>query len=257
MKKIRVAAVSYLNTKPLLYGIRRHEVMKDIELIEDYPAKIAQLLIDDKVDVGLIPVAATRRMNVWNLVGDYCIGCDGPVASVCLFSDVPVDAVDSVLLDYQSKTSVNLARILLREYWKKDVELIEATGEDYRARIRGTTAGVVIGDRALEQRTRSAYSYDLGEAWKAHTGLPFVFAAWISKHRLPDDFAHRFNEANALGLRHIDEVVAENPFTAYDLKTYFTRCIQYKLTPEKREGLNLFLQKLAVYSSQPDPAFGQ
>lgn len=254
---MRVAAVSYLNTKPLLYGLRQSDVMKEIELIEDYPARIAQMLIDDRVDAGLIPVAATTKLTAWNIVGDYCIGCDGPVASVCLFSDVPVDAVEKVLLDYQSRTSVNLAKILLREHWKKDVALVDATGEDYRKAINGTTAGVVIGDRALQQRQRSKYVYDLGEAWKAHTGLPFVFAAWISKQKLPADFERRFNEANALGLRHIDDVVKENPFAAYDLKTYFTRNIQYKLTPDKREGLRLFLQKLKAYSSQPNPAFGQ
>ena len=231
--------------------------MAEIELIEDYPARIAQMLIDEEVDVALIPVAATIKLDSWNIVGDYCIGSDGPVASVCLFSESPLEKVEKVLLDYQSRTSVNLAKILLREYWQKYVELIDATGEDYRKQIKGTTAGVVIGDRALEQRQNSKYIYDLGEAWKAHTGLPFVFAAWISKRKLPDDFEKRFNDANAFGLQHIDDVVKENPFTAYDLKTYFTRCIQYELTPEKRKGLDLFLQKLKAYSLQPDPAFGK
>ncbi|MGZ3957396.1 MAG: MqnA/MqnD/SBP family protein, partial [Flavisolibacter sp.] len=82
MSKIRVAAVSYLNTKPLLYGIKRHPILQDIDLIEDYPSKIAQMLIDDEVDVGLIPVAATLKMNHWEIVGNYCIGSEGPVASV-------------------------------------------------------------------------------------------------------------------------------------------------------------------------------
>lgn len=257
LKKIRVAAVSYLNTKPLLYGLRCSDVRNEMELIEDYPAKIARMLIDDEVDVGLIPVAATAGLASWNIVGDYCIGCNGPVASVCLFSDVPMEEVEKVLLDYQSKTSVNLAKILLREYWQKEVELMDATGEDYRGQIRGTTAGVVIGDRALAQRQTARYIYDLGEAWKAHTGLPFVFAAWISKQKLPAGFESRFNEANALGLRHLADVIKENPFAAFDLKTYFTRCIQYELTPDKREGLNLFLQKLKAYASQPDPIFRQ
>ena len=227
--------------------------MEEIELIEDYPAKIAQLLIEDKVDVGLIPVAATTRIETWNIVGDYCIGCDGPVASVCLFSEVPIENVERVLLDYQSRTSVNLAKILLREHWQKDVELTDASGEDYRNEIKDTTAGVVIGDRALEQRLRSTYIYDLGEAWKDYTGLPFVFAAWISKHKLPADFEQRFNEANRLGLQHINDVVKENPFTAFDLYTYFTRCIQYQLTLRKEEGLRLFLEKLKANSLQTNP----
>lgn len=244
LNKIRVGAVSYLNTKPLLYGIHRHPVMKEIDLVVDYPAKVAQMLIDNKLDVGLIPVAATTRLANWNIVSDYGIGSNGPVASVCIFSEVPMEKIETILLDYQSRTSVNLARILLREYWKKEVQLVDASGEDYRSLIRGTTAGVVIGDRALEQRLQSTYIYDLGEVWKNHTGLPFVFAAWIANKPLPADFKARFNEANQQGLSQIEAVVKENPFPAYDLQAYYTKCISYFLDDEKKEGLKLFLHKL-------------
>src|SRR2546423_13300367 len=158
LKKIRVAAVSYLNTKPLLYGIKRHNIINQFDLIEDYPSRIAQMLIDDKVDVGLIPVSATLKLKEWNIVGNYGIGADGPVASVCLFSNAPIENIEKVYLDYQSRTSVNLARILLDEYWKKKVEYIDASGEDFREHIEGNTAGVVIGDRALKQRSISKYS---------------------------------------------------------------------------------------------------
>ncbi|HEX2533000.1 MAG TPA: MqnA/MqnD/SBP family protein, partial [Chitinophagaceae bacterium] len=144
MRKIKVAAVSYLNTKPLLYGIRRHAVAGEIDLLEDYPSKIAGMLIDGSADLGLIPVAALLRLPGAEIVTDYCIGCDGPVASVGIFSEVPIEQVDQLYLDYQSRTSVALARILLKEYWKKEPEVINASGEDYRERIRGTAAGVVI-----------------------------------------------------------------------------------------------------------------
>lgn len=244
LKKIRVGAVSYLNTKPLLYGIKRHSVIDEIELMEDYPSKIAQMLIDDEVDIGLIPVAATLRLKEWYIDSDYCIGSNGAVASVCIFSEVPIEQVEKVYLDYQSRTSVNLAKILLKEYWKKDVELIDATGEDFRSRLTGATAGVIIGDRALEQRTKSKYIYDLGEAWKNHTGLPFVFAAWIANKKLPEDFVAAFNEANAFGLEKIEDVVQENPFIHFNLRRYYTSCIRYKLDDEKRKGLELFLKKL-------------
>ncbi len=236
--------MSYLNTKPLLYGIRRHEVMNEIELVEDYPARIAQMLMDDEVDVGLIPVAATLRLPEWHIVGDHCIGCDGAVASVCIFSEVPMEEIETVLLDYQSRTSVNLARVLLKEHWKKEVVLVDASGEDYRSQITGTTAGVVIGDRALQQRLHSRYIYDLGEAWKAYTGLPFVFAAWISNKKLPAGFEQRFNDANRQGLEHINDVVTMNPFPAFDLHEYYTKFIQYQLNDQKKKGMQLFLQKL-------------
>lgn len=241
-----MAAVSYLNTKPLLYGIKRHGVLKKMDLIEDYPAKIAQLLIDGTVDVGLIPVAVIPKLKEWHIVGDYGIAADGAVASVCLFSDVPIAQIENVYLDYQSRTSVRLAQLLLNEYWKKDVTYLDASGDDFRSKIKGATAGVVIGDRALAQRTISKYSYDLGEAWKAHTGLPFVFAAWISNKPLPLDFITEFNEANAFGLQHLDAVIAENPFSLFDLHTYYTRCIQYQLTEAKMKGLELFLKKITA-----------
>jgi chorismate dehydratase len=245
-----VAAVSYLNTKPLLYGIKNHLVINEIELIEDYPSKIAQMLIDDEVDVGLIPVAATLKLKDWNIVSDYCIGSDGAVASVCIFSDVPMEQITRVYLDYQSRTSVNLAKILLREYWKRDVELIDASGEDFRNQVHGTTAGVIIGDRALKQRLKSKYIYDLGEAWKKHTGLSFVFAAWIANKPLPESFKQSFNEANAFGLKHIPEVIEQNPFPEFDLGKYYRSFISYDLNQDKREGLRIFLDMLTATQSR-------
>lgn len=218
--------------------------MNEIELTEDYPSKIAQMLIDDEVDIGLIPVAATLRLKEWYIDSDYCIGSNGAVASVCIFSEAPMEKIKKVYLDYQSGTSVNLAKILLKEYWKKNVELIDATGEDFRDRIKGNTAGVIIGDRALEQRSKSKYIYDLGEAWKNHTGLPFVFAAWIANKKLPERFVTSFNEANALGLERIEEVVNENHFQHFNLPEYYTSCISYKLDEGKKKGLELFLSKL-------------
>jgi chorismate dehydratase len=246
LRKIKVGAVSYLNTKPLLYGITRHPIMNDMELVLEYPAKLARMLMDDEIDVGLIPVGILPGLKNRIINGNYCIGCTGPVASVCLFSEVPMEDIKTVYLDYQSRTSVLLAQILLKEYWKKDVQIVKASSEDYRSQLQGTTAGVVIGDRALQQRKESTYAYDLGEAWIAHTGLPFVFAAWISTKPLPEDFLKAFDEANASGLRHIEEVIAENPYPHYDLHQYFTKNIDYVLDEQKRKGLERFLESSIV-----------
>lgn len=245
MKKIRVGAVSYLNTSPLIYGIRHHRILTEIDLIEDYPARIAQLLIEDKIDLGLIPVAAIPQLKEHHIVSDYCIGADGAVASVCIFSEVPMEQVKTVYLDYQSKTSVNLAKILLRDYWKKEVEFIYPETEDFRNLITGTAAGVVIGDRALVQRSRSKYIYDLGEAWKKHTGLPFVFAAWIANKQLPEKFVSAFNEANAYGLQNLDAVIGQTSSDVFDLKNYYKNYISYPLDKEKLNGMALFLKLLA------------
>lgn len=236
--------MSYLNTKPLLYGIRQHGVLKKLDLIEDYPAKIAQYLIDGTIDLGLVPVAVIPKLKEWHIVTDYCIGCDGPVASVCLFSEVPVWEIEKVYLDYQSRTSVRLAQLLLKDYWKKEVVYVDATGDDFRKKITGTAAGVVIGDRALEQRLKSKYIYDLGEAWKAHTGLPFVFAAWVAIKKMPADFLIAFNEANAWGLRNMEDVIKTIRYDAFNLNDYFTKYIDYNLTQEKKVALNLFLREI-------------
>ena len=243
MKKIKVGAVSYLNTKPLLFGIKRSGLMDKIELIEEYPAKIAQMLLDDTIDVGLVPVAIISKLKETHIITDFCIGAEGEVASVCLFSEVPIEQIETVILDYQSKTSVNLAKILLGEYWQKMVVFEEAT-EDFRNYIKGTKAAVVIGDRAFEQRLISPYIYDLAEAWRDFTGLPFVFAAWVSNKQLNEDFIDAFNRANGYGITHINEVIAENIYDKYDLKKYYTQNISYNLTDKKREGLELFLSKL-------------
>jgi len=121
-------------------------------------------------------------------------------------------------------------------------EIIQAQDESYRQEIKDTTAGLVIGDRALEQRKISTFIYDLGSEWRAITGLPFVFAAWVSTKPLPPDFIRLFDEANGLGLEHIDEIVASTAFDIYDLKKYYTLHLSYHLDERKRRGMERFLQ---------------
>ncbi len=241
--KIKVAAVSYLNTKPLLYGIERSDVMNDMELILNYPSKLAQSLQDGSIDMALLPVAAMPGIQGARIVGDYGIAADGNVASVAIFSLVPMAEIETVYLDYQSRTSVRLAQLLLEKHWNKQVVFKQAP-ENYIEYINGTTAGVIIGDRALQQLKNFEYIYDLAEAWGDYTGLPFIFAAWVANKDLPEDFINAFNAANAEGLRHIDEVVAENPYPYYDLKKYFTQNIHYLLDEQKRKGLDKFLEQI-------------
>lgn len=242
-RKIKVSAVSYLNTKPLLYGIERHKVINDIELVLEYPARIAQHLRDGTVDVGLVPVAAIPSIPGARIISEYGIGADGKVASVCIFSHVPITEIERLYLDYQSRTSVRLAQVLLKNYWKKEVEILQAP-ENYIGLLEGAAAGVIIGDRALQELGHFEYVYDLAEYWKMLTGLPFVFAAWVANKDLPESFLSAFNQANASGLEHIDEVVAENPFPFYDLDVYYRENIKYVLGTEQKEGLERFLEFL-------------
>lgn len=219
--------------------------MNKIRLIEAHPGIIADQLLNNQIDIGLVPVAIIPKLNKSYLITDYCIGTDGEVASVAIFSDIPLEEVETLLLDYQSRTSINLAKILLKEYWQLNIKLVNAD-DNYINEIKGTTAGVVIGDRALEQQKKSKYIYDLGAAWKAHTGLPFVFAAWVANKKIDFDFIDAFNRANAYGVNHIEEVVESEVYKHYDLRKYYTQNLSYQLTDDKKKGLDLFLQKLAT-----------
>ena len=241
-KRWRIGAVSYLNTRPLLLGIEQESFLKSIDLVKSYPANIAQDLLSGKIDIGLVPVAILPQLSDPHIVSNYVIGANGAVASVALFSEVPIDEIKSIYLDYQSRTSVQLLKILLSQFWKKEVEFISAT-EGYIAQISGTTAGVIIGDRALENLSKYPYVYDLGLAWKQHTGLPFVFAAWVANQPIPSEFMAAFEAANGYGLAHLDEVIALIPAQeqVYDLHKYYTENISYVYDEEMKQGLAAFL----------------
>ncbi len=216
-------------------------VAGDIELVGDYPARLAAMLKRGEIDVGLIPVATLPDIPGYHIVGNHCIGAEGEIASVALFSEAPMNEIKKVYLDYQSRSSVALLKYLMKESWGIYPEIVEAKDESYRSEINGTTAGLVIGDRAFEQRRVSTFIYDLGSEWRAITGLPFVFAAWISTQQLPQEFITAFDAANALGLQHIDEIVAAIPAGLYDMKKYYTLHLSYGLDERKVEGMKRFL----------------
>ena len=240
-QKVRIGAVSYLNSKPLIYGLENGMMKDQVELIIDYPSNIANALLNDSIDIGLVPVAIIPEMKEHYIITDYCISCDGAVETVCLFSDVPIQEIKTVLLDYQSRTSILLAQFLLKEYWKTTPVLKKAE-VDFIQQIKGTTAAVIIGDRTYHQRKVSKYCYDLGLAWKLYTGLPFVFAAWISNKPMNKQLIEEFNAANEYGLQNLDAVVEKYKTEEIDLKKYYTEFIQYRLNESKREGLKKFLE---------------
>jgi chorismate dehydratase len=130
----------------------------------------------------------------------------------------------------------------LKEYWNHEVTFLEAE-EGYIDRIGGTVGGLVIGDRTIGLDRRFDHVYDLGEAWKSHTGLPFVFAAWVSVRKLDEDFVTRFNEALKEGMDHLPELqlLLSSPHPDFNLVEYFTRFIDYDLDLRKREALERFL----------------
>jgi chorismate dehydratase len=246
-RKIKVGAVSYLNTKPLIYGFEQGMMKEEIDLLIDYPSNIAHKLLTNEIDIGLVPVAVLPLMKEYHILSDYCIGCDGEVASVCLFSDVPLHEIKTILLDYQSNTSVALIKILLKNHWKITPELIAAE-KDFEQNIAGTTAGLIIGDRAFEQRLKSKYVYDLGAAWKEMTGMPFVFAVWVSNKKMGGDFIKKFNAATQYGLTSLKEIATLNTCNNFDMLGYYTKFISYQFEENKKTALKEFLHLLGTAS---------
>ena len=240
-RKIKVGAVSYLNTKPLLYGLQHGPIKDEIELILDYPAKLVEMLKTRAIDIGLVPVGALPELGEYHIVSDYCIGTEGEVASVAVFSQVPMEEIETVILDYQSRTSVKLCKLLFEKHWKRDVKFVDAKNDDSINEIKSTTAGLIIGDRALSYRGKSTYIYDLGLGWKEMTGLTFVFAVWVSSKSLDTEFIKLFSESTSFGLLNLDEIKHVLSFSAYDLEEYYHKNISYVFSEGKRKGLEEFI----------------
>ena len=232
-----------MNTKPFIYGLENSPIKEEIELILDYPANLVKLLKEDKIDIGLVPVGALPGLGEYHIVSDYCIGTEGEVASVAVFSEVPMEEIEKVYLDYQSRTSVLLCKLLFEKHWKKDVVFISAEDESYIDEIKGNTAGLIIGDRALINRSKFPYIYDLGLGWKEMTGLPFVFALWVSLKQLDFSFEDKFNHSLAKGVVEFD-VLNELVFNSYDVHKYITQNLSYTLNDLKKSGLQNFILNL-------------
>lgn len=233
MHKIKISAVSYTNTLPFLKGIKSSPIIEEVDLSVDYPAECARRVIQDEVDMGIIPVAALLDLPNYNIITDYCIGSNGAVDSVFIFSNKPIEEIDSLRLDKQSRTSNGLARILLKHYWKREVEIVTEGEAD---------AYVLIGDRTFGKKDTVKYVYDLGFFWKEFTGLPFAFAVWASNKELPKSFVESFNQALGQGVSHAEDVIPGlPPISNFDYKYYLTENLDFNLDQPKREAITKYL----------------
>ncbi|MCL7987176.1 menaquinone biosynthesis protein [Sphingobacterium sp. lm-10] len=232
---IRIAVATYTNTLPFLKGLQASsDISSTAELLMDYPSACAEKVIRDEADLGIIPIQALLDIPNYHIIGDYCIGSDGAVDSVFIFSKVPIAEVNVLRLDPQSKTSNGLARILFKYFWRKDIDVVLAGQAD---------AEVLIGDRTFGQKEAHAYAYDLGACWKEFTGLPFAFAVWAANKPLPDTFEKVFNEALASGIEHMDQVIATLPnLPNFDFADYLLKKLDFNLTDEKRQAIARYLE---------------
>jgi chorismate dehydratase len=239
---IKIGAVSYINTKPLLYGLQQYAAINNnINIVQHYPAQLAQMLIHNSVDIALVPVGILPQLPAYFFVGNYGIASEGKVASVAIFSKVPLQQVTHILLDYQSKTSVLLTKIVLKYYFKQHIQFVETTTH-FENNIDHNTAALVIGDRALTMLNQYPYVYDSSLIWQQFTQLPFVFARWISTKPIDPHFIEQFDAAQAFGLSQIENIVKTLHHSTYSLQHYFTQNIKYRITTNMEDAMLLFLQ---------------
>lgn len=232
MNKYRISAISYTNTKPFVFGLQHSPVLDKIELNFDVPAECARKLAEDQVDIGIVPVAALLLLPDYQIVADYCIGAHGAVDSVFVFSEKPVQDIKTLRLDLQSRTSNNLAKVLFKNYWKTQPEIVEGEADAF----------VEIGDRTFGKKNKYPFVYDLAAEWKNFTGLPFVFAVWASNKAVPDEFIKEFNEALKFGLDHREEIIAElPPRNDFDFRDYLMNKLQYVLDEPKKQAIEKYL----------------
>ncbi len=241
---ISITAVSYINTLPFIYGIKHSSWLKPDEYLLHtiMPSLCAKAYIDSESDIVLMPSGTVNQYLHEQIIQGYCIGAVKTVKSVELFSEVPLEQITHLYMDYQSTTSVRLIKILNRYLWKCPLQFIPST-KGYESLIRGTTAGLVIGDRALSVYHQFPYVYDLAEEWRKLTQLPFVFAYWVKTHNVPADFLTRFQQALAWGVLHRTESLSLiNEQKNMELENYLNQNISFELADDKIQALKLFYE---------------
>lgn len=239
---LRISAVSYINSFPFIYGIKKSGVLKNYSLSLDIPSICGQKLLNGEADIGLAPVAIIPKLKEYYIFPDFCIGADGPVRSVMLHSQVPLNEIKKVYLDYQSLTSVILVQILAKNFWKITPEWITAK-EGYEKNIKGNSAGLIIGDRNFLMNTNFQFIFDLSEQWKLYTGLPFVFACWIANKEPEEQHAFAFYKALKFGVENKNAVLKElqKKYDPKIISEYLDKNVQYGFDHQKKVALNLFL----------------
>lgn len=233
----KISVVSYLNSKVFLKGLEMSQSTFDYVL--DIPSECARKLRENQVDIGLVPVATIPEIPNANIISDYCISADGAVHSVFLFSSTPLDELQVIYLDRHSRSSNKLCQHLTEHYWKINVEWRER--EIDIPMIQNGEAFVLIGDRTFDVLDNYDFRFDLSEEWKALTGMPFVFAAWVANKKIEPEFTRAFNAALHLGMEYLQDVVRENKLNNFDVHDYLTRKIQYELTENKLDAIQTFL----------------
>ena len=267
MRALRISAISFLNTAPLMWDFQRgatpeqpsavpERLRADFEVSYTMPSQCAEALQAGAADIGIIPAISYATMPGLAILPDAAIAAKGAVRSILLVSKSPVEEINSVATDTSSRTSVALARILFQKFWG-GVRHLRPLAPDLESMLRVCDAALLIGDPALRVDRSRHCVYDLAEEWRRATGKPFVFAFWavrmqaLQEVRRGLDMAAVFRESRDGGLEpaSVAEIARRwSPYTGLtepEITTYLTRHINYFLDAENLEGLRLFFDYAA------------
>ncbi len=264
MRRLRISAISYLNTAPLMWDFEKGEsaeaLKQHFEFSYTIPSRCADELKAGTADIGIIPVAAYTTIPDLVIIPDVAIAAKDKVRSILLVSKTPLEKIRSVATDNSSRTSAALVQIFLKKFVGIDAGFIPQK-PDLKEMLRWHDAGLLIGDVALQAQTSGRYVYDLAEEWRRWTYLPFVFAFWaVRQAALADlnsavDVAQVFQQSRDHGLQHVSEI-AQDWSGRLDLKAqtiheYLTSNIDYSLDSENVQGLKLFYRYAAECNVLP------
>ena len=241
---LRVSAVSYLNTAPLIWGMLHGPQRGYFDLDFTVPSKCADALRTGQAQAGIMPSIEYQRIENLKIVPGLSISSSGPVRSVLLISRCPVDRIQSLALDTSSRTSACLAEILLKRHYHIAPSL-KPSEPNLSAMLRECDAALMIGDPALASEMPGLYVRDLAEDWYAMTGLPFVFAFWaVRSEAASTELIAPFQQSAAYGLEHVEEIAQSESertgLSASVIRTYLTKNIDFSLGRENLRGLQQF-----------------
>jgi len=268
MRPLRVSAISFLNTAPLMWDFEHEptpELRERFAVSYTVPSACAEALRSGQADIGIVPVITTASIPGLTVVPDVAIAAVNEVRSILLVSKVPIEQIRTLALDTSSRTSVVLVQVLLSKFYGVSPELTSMAPE-LAPMLAQCDAGLLIGDPALLAETGAFHVYDLATLWQQHTGLPFVFAVWaVRKAALAEaggkvDVAGIFQRSRDHGTRPESIEVISREWTARialtpeDIRSYLTRNIYYKLDEPCLAGLRLYFRyaaELGLIAAEP------
>jgi chorismate dehydratase len=252
--KLRVASVSYLNSKPLIYGLDR---AAGLDLSLEVPARLIDGLQAGRSDVALLPTIDYQRVDGLVIVPSGGIGCDGPTLTVRLFSRRPINQTKVLACDPESHTSVALARIIFAEHYgihPEFTDLHRSSGQS-----NGSETRLLIGDKVVcDEPAGFDHQLDLGAAWKELTGMPFVFAVWVARAGIPlGELPGVLEQAKRDGLAHVDELVdryaVPSGWPADLARQYMTAYLKYDIGEAQLRAIEHFHNLAARHGLIPAP----